>query len=228
MDNINIGINEKIVIGRKWRRLIDKDAKLWQRISWWTKSSDVEFNDGRTAEQKVGNINGITSDFLVDDERIAASSKLTNRSYERFNEFTDNGKIKRIFIDENGKPCIEYEDEDGADTVLKKLGGNGLVIYLGENNTYNISDIYDDYQNLTINNFIVEGQSHSGSKNWSSDDKLTRINGSYKLSKTYNPSTGIFEANATVTGSYGTSEHASAFGYTGNVKIKVYLVVLPE
>ncbi len=115
-----MAINEKIVTGRKFRRLIDKEAKLWQRMSWWTKASDVEFDDGKTAEQKLGNINGITSDFSVNDENIAASSNLTNRSYTRFNEFTDNGKIHRIFVGEDGKTYIEYED--GADTVLKKLG----------------------------------------------------------------------------------------------------------
>ncbi|MDE7131251.1 MAG: hypothetical protein K2O65_05585 [Lachnospiraceae bacterium] len=115
-----MGINEKIITGRKFRRLIDKDSKLWQLISWWTKASDVEFDDGKTAEQKLGNINGITSDFSVDDESIAASSNLTNRAYERFDEFTDGGKINAIIIGEDGKPYIKYWD--GADTVLKKLG----------------------------------------------------------------------------------------------------------
>ena len=122
MENINIGINEQIITGRKYRRLIDKATKLWQRISWWTKASDVEFDDGKNAEQKLGNINGITSDFFINDESIAASSNLTNRAYTRFNEFTDNGRVKGIIIGEDGNPYIEYCDEDGADTVLKKLG----------------------------------------------------------------------------------------------------------
>lgn len=136
-----MAINENIVTGRKFRRLINKDSKLWQRISWWTKSSDVEFDDGKTAEQKLGNINGITSDFSVDNESIAASSNLTKRAYERFNEFTDGGRIKGIIIGEDGKPYIEYWNEDGADTVLKKLGeiesGMELTykVRLGHNDT---------------------------------------------------------------------------------------------
>lgn len=46
-------VNEIIVTGRVKRRLIDKAAKLWQKISYWTKASDVEFDDGKTAEEKV-------------------------------------------------------------------------------------------------------------------------------------------------------------------------------
>lgn len=115
-----MAINETIVTGRKFRRLIDKDSKLWQRISWWTKAGDVEFNDGKTAEQKLGNINGITSDFSVNNDSMAASSSLSHRAHTRFMEFTDNGRIISIKIGEDGSPYIEYKD--GADTVLKKLG----------------------------------------------------------------------------------------------------------
>ena len=52
-----MAVNETIVTGRKFRRLIDESAKRWQIIYWWTCSADVEFYDGKTAEQKIGNIN---------------------------------------------------------------------------------------------------------------------------------------------------------------------------
>ncbi|MBD5484506.1 MAG: hypothetical protein HDR18_03110 [Lachnospiraceae bacterium] len=81
-----MGINEKIITGRKWRRLIDKDSKLWQLISWWTKASDVEFDDGKTAEEKVGNINGITSDIEDDSEDIAASMKVISDLKQSFQD----------------------------------------------------------------------------------------------------------------------------------------------
>lgn len=65
-------INEQIVTGRAHRVLIDKVAKLWQRISFWTKASDVEFNDGNTAETKVGAIKGITTDLNTTETGYAA------------------------------------------------------------------------------------------------------------------------------------------------------------
>lgn len=65
-------INEIIVTGRKERRLINKESKLWQRISRWTHASDVEFPDGKTAVEKVAAIikalaNG-RIEFIVNDD----------------------------------------------------------------------------------------------------------------------------------------------------------------
>ena len=57
-------MSETIVTGKKYRILTDVAQKVWQRVSFWTKSSDVEFDDGKTAETKVGAISGIT-DSLV-------------------------------------------------------------------------------------------------------------------------------------------------------------------
>lgn len=51
-----MAINETIVTGRKFRKLVDEATKLWQRISFWTKASDVEFDDGKTAQEKLGNL----------------------------------------------------------------------------------------------------------------------------------------------------------------------------
>lgn len=113
-----MAINERIITGRKFRRLIDKEAKLWQRFSWWTKASDVEFDDGKTAEQKLGNINGITSDMNMDRDDIASSISAVHNVIEemhyRINHF-------KIYKDEDGNIYIIDENE-GADAVPKKLG----------------------------------------------------------------------------------------------------------
>lgn len=55
-----MAVNEQIVTGRKFRKLVDEAEKLWQRISFWTKASDVEFNDGKTAEEKIGSLNFVS------------------------------------------------------------------------------------------------------------------------------------------------------------------------
>ena len=75
-----MAVNESIVTGRKFRKLIDEATKLWQRISFWTKASDVEFDDGQTAETKMGAIKGITADFNVTEEGYAADAKTTSEA----------------------------------------------------------------------------------------------------------------------------------------------------
>lgn len=47
-------INETVVTGRKFRKLLDKTTHLWQRISFWTSASDVEFSDGSVLENRFG------------------------------------------------------------------------------------------------------------------------------------------------------------------------------
>lgn len=48
-----MAVNEVIVTGRKFRKLIDETAKLWQRISFWTMASDVEMSDGTSLENTI-------------------------------------------------------------------------------------------------------------------------------------------------------------------------------
>ena len=49
-----MAINETIVTGRKFRKLANAATKQWQRLSFWHKASDCEFNDGKNAETKLG------------------------------------------------------------------------------------------------------------------------------------------------------------------------------
>lgn len=77
-----MAVNETIVTGRKFRKCIDAVNKQWQRISFWHKASDCEFDDGKTAENKVGAIDGITSDLSGESETIAASIKCVKQVNE--------------------------------------------------------------------------------------------------------------------------------------------------
>lgn len=70
-----MAINETISTGNKYRRLKDASTKLWQRISFWTKASDVEFDNGMTVEASLGSIQGITDSVTSTSSNIAASAK---------------------------------------------------------------------------------------------------------------------------------------------------------
>ena len=60
-----MAINEQIQTGRKFRKLIDESSRLWLRISFWTKASDVEFDDGETAETKLSNVENRIHDIVT-------------------------------------------------------------------------------------------------------------------------------------------------------------------
>lgn len=141
MSTVSTTINEIIVTGRAERQLIDKAAKLWQRISRWTHSSDVEFEDGKTAEQKVGNINGITSVFGNRDD-IAASISSVNSVKEEL-EYRIGGF--RIYKGEDGNIYI-IDENAGADSVPKKLGDVDPEILCNNENIYvfqeDVSHVY--------------------------------------------------------------------------------------
>ena len=41
-------------VGKAYRVLVDSASDLWHRISFWTDASDVEFKDGKSAQEKLG------------------------------------------------------------------------------------------------------------------------------------------------------------------------------
>ena len=88
-------VNEQIVTGRKFRKLVDEATKLWQRISFWTKASDVEFEDGMTAETKVGSIKGITADLDTTEAGYAADMTAVTQLYSNL---TDTRKITEVKV----------------------------------------------------------------------------------------------------------------------------------
>lgn len=85
-----MAINETIVTGRKFRKLIDESTKLWQRISIWSKASDVEFDDGKNAETKIGAINGVTDSLTSTSSNIAASAKAVKELNDKVTQLSSN------------------------------------------------------------------------------------------------------------------------------------------
>lgn len=98
-----MAVNEQIITGRKFRKLIDEASRLWLRISFWTKASDVEFDDGEDAEKKFVNMQAVIENL--------------KQTFQNFKDFV---------LDALGGCKIEQEGDNfyivGADAVRKKLG----------------------------------------------------------------------------------------------------------
>lgn len=81
----------------------------FQLVSHWTKANTLEFDDGKTAQDKLGAIDGISSSRESNSDKIAASTALVSELN------SDLGGLS-FFEDTTGKYVV------GADSVPKKLG----------------------------------------------------------------------------------------------------------
>lgn len=70
---------EIITKDRKEYNIWDKVNNVWNRLNFLTNAKSVDFDDGKTAQNKLGAINGITSDLSGEAEDIAASIKCVNQ-----------------------------------------------------------------------------------------------------------------------------------------------------
>lgn len=50
---------ENIVTGYKYRILTDEKKDKWDRVSFWTSSNDVEYDNGETAEVRASKLQGV-------------------------------------------------------------------------------------------------------------------------------------------------------------------------
>ena len=64
--------------GSIFRVLAAISPVTWNKISFWGRASDVQFNDNTTAESKLGKITGITSDVNSVSETLCSSAYLNN------------------------------------------------------------------------------------------------------------------------------------------------------
>ena len=75
---------EVVKSGVIFRILAAISPVTWNRISFWTKASDVEFDDNDTSagsdtlQSRIGSVAGITSDIASMSATVAASAELVN------------------------------------------------------------------------------------------------------------------------------------------------------
>ena len=85
-----MAVNETIVTNRYFRKCTDAANKVWQRISFWHKASDCEFDDGSTAQTKVGAIKGITTSTSVTETGYAADMTTVKGFQTQIDELNSN------------------------------------------------------------------------------------------------------------------------------------------
>lgn len=132
-------IGDTVSKGNYFNVCTDETKQTFETKSFYTDSGDVSFADGENAENKVGAIKGITSDFNTTDSGYAASmtavSKL-NSSLESNNE--------HFYYDvQNGVRGFNTDPARGADTFHPFNRINGEIVYnpsgLVKNYTLNAS-----------------------------------------------------------------------------------------
>ncbi|MFQ9637758.1 MAG: hypothetical protein ACLR0F_14035 [Eisenbergiella sp.] len=104
-----------IVSGYKKFKKYILTSSGFQLVSHWTKANTLEFDDGKTAQAKLGAIDGISSSRESNSDKIAASTALVSELN------SDLGGLS-FYEDATGKYVM------GADSVPKKLGKNPIVM----------------------------------------------------------------------------------------------------
>ena len=123
----------------------------FQLVSHWTKANTLEFDDGKTAQDKLGAIDGISSSRESNSDKIAASTALVSELNSdlggyKFGKTTD------------GKPG--YIVPGGADTVLPFSQGIKLVY---NNSSYASSYTFGEEGDYIVSSCVCkEGWNEKG------------------------------------------------------------------
>ena len=162
--------------------IFDKVNNVWNKISFWHKASDCEFNDGKTAQTKLGAIDGITSDLSGESETVAASIKCVNQlnsSLEESLVASDNLKFK-FATDGEGNygylgaddSFIPFKHEVSAD-LLFNVDVNLNVSSYGSNNYSGTLKANSTYYYEA--NFVIGNKNGTWSLTLPSDAKITKL-----------------------------------------------------
>lgn len=121
-----------ILDGFKRKKKYLKTPDGYKLESYWTSSESVEFSDGKTAEEKLSGINGITDSLSDDSSDICLSSAAGNNLQKQVTAINSNLNSKAtkytskgsstqpVYIDSNGVPtAIPY-------TIGKSVPGNAV------------------------------------------------------------------------------------------------------
>lgn len=112
-----------------------------------TSSETLYFNDSKTAQTKLGTINGISSSSTATANDVAASIGYVNESVTEINS----NMVENIYVGTDGKL---HKVQGGADTVLP-FSSKPKILYWTTGTVNVAKDLPDVYKQLTTADFIV-------------------------------------------------------------------------
>lgn len=158
-----MAVSEKKVTG-KFYRIWSTADKLWHRISFWTHANDVEFNDGKTAQTKLGDIKGITVSTNTKETGYAADATSVaelNQSVTELNQSLGNLKTDLNKLNSLGNISIMKM----STKILEILPGNNSCLLLSKNDVISalgLSSSTFNFDNLCVSITNGDGAAFSG------------------------------------------------------------------
>ena len=125
------------VLHRDYKVLADNTigAFIWNRLSFWTHASDVQFDDGKTAQQKVGEINGLTTSTTITTPGYAADATVVNALNKKVSQYMTSTlaaggtTVRFTNANFNGNTHFDvYSSVFGLDPTGMSLSGTTLTI----------------------------------------------------------------------------------------------------
>lgn len=144
----------------------------YQLLSRWTSSQTVEFDDGKTAQAKLGEINGIAKTYVdmkkATDNSMAASAKavmeglenssalisMTQAEYDALSDEERTDSNMRAILDANPDVVdAKNVNFDNTDTNLTATNTQSAITELnGKLNWFDIKNVYGEYTAVGSNN----------------------------------------------------------------------------
>lgn len=159
-----MAVSEKKITG-KFYRIWSTADKLWHRISFWTHANDVEFNDGKTAQTKVGAIKGITTSTNTHETGYAADATTITTLNQSVTELNQSlGNLKTDFSNKlNSLGNISIMKM--STKILEILPGNNSCLLLSKNDVISalgLSSSTFNFDNLCVSITNGDGAAFSG------------------------------------------------------------------
>ena len=101
-------MGQEKIVSKKFRVLTDAANKIWTRISYYTCARDVEFNNGKNAQETLGSIYGISDSITSTSSNVAASAAAVKKLNDKISELLNRPILLKKDLKYLGNMCATY------------------------------------------------------------------------------------------------------------------------